>query len=39
MLRKFLGSGLGREGKILSNGAKNSQKGRKEAGKDKEVRI
>lgn len=38
MLGKFLGSGLGKEGEILSNRAKKSQKGWREAGKDKEVR-
>lgn len=39
MLGKFSGSGLGRKGEILSNGAKNAQKGWREAGKNKEVRI
>lgn len=36
---KISESGLGEEGDIPGNGAKNSQKGKREAGKDKEIRM
>lgn len=36
---KISESGLGEEGDIPGNGAKNSQKGKREAGNDKEIRM